>query len=477
MNDLMNRRSGLLLLAFIASFGAGGASGCTTSGCPNGTEREGERCVPLECDGAAYFADADGDGFGDPASASCAPEQGYVTLGGDCDDASAALHPQAEDVCNGLDDNCDGYADEPFECADGYSEPCVTSCGSAGSQACLQGCVLADACVPPAEQCNGIDDDCDGNIDEGLIGIREGATIGALGDTTIGLVAAPSGYVAFLLRGTQIIAQPLDAQGFPSNEEIPMLEGSGPAIKFAFVAGNSTRAFVLYAEPTVLRLRAFDLGDLKFGASIALSERPGGFYTARLAANEQRVMALVIESSSEEKAYWVRALSVEADLSFVNGPHTLHTGPFTSSLFAYFPLSLAAPPDDGMPWVATYYREAFAENAATRMLVGLSAAGKVAVQARPLPGTATASASSAFSHDGGVTVTPGAPLVAQPFGASLAFDPSEAGTLESQSGLRLSVQRAFGRWVVAYDRTTDNTPQLVIGLFTDALARDTLFTA
>jgi hypothetical protein len=60
---------------------------------------------------ASVFADADGDGHGDPASSfeSCGPAEGAVDLGDDCDDADPDAFPGAADVpCDGVDRACDG---------------------------------------------------------------------------------------------------------------------------------------------------------------------------------------------------------------------------------------------------------------------------------------------------------------------------------------------------------------------------------
>ena len=70
----------------------------------------------------------------------------------------------APDVCNGLDDNCDGGTDTGI--------PTVT-CGVGACQATVPGCVNGQVppCVPgqpQAETCNGIDDDCNGAVDDGL---------------------------------------------------------------------------------------------------------------------------------------------------------------------------------------------------------------------------------------------------------------------------------------------------------------------
>jgi hypothetical protein len=55
-----------------------------------------------------WFPDADGDGYGDDAGQfdSVCPPGGEVAVGGDCDDASAEVHPGAAEVCNGVDDDC-----------------------------------------------------------------------------------------------------------------------------------------------------------------------------------------------------------------------------------------------------------------------------------------------------------------------------------------------------------------------------------
>ncbi|MCK6530852.1 putative metal-binding motif-containing protein, partial [Myxococcota bacterium] len=88
-------------------------------------------------------ADVDGDGFD-------------CTV--DCDDGNTAVHPGAAEACNGVDDDCDLQVDEGFD-ADGDG---FTSCGD--------DCDDTDPQVSPAqgESCNGVDDDCDGAIDDGL---------------------------------------------------------------------------------------------------------------------------------------------------------------------------------------------------------------------------------------------------------------------------------------------------------------------
>lgn len=64
-----------------------------------------------------FYADLDGDGYGDAGNAftSClaSPPPGYVTTGGDCDDSRADVNPGQEEIaCDNVDNNCNGLADD-----------------------------------------------------------------------------------------------------------------------------------------------------------------------------------------------------------------------------------------------------------------------------------------------------------------------------------------------------------------------------
>lgn len=95
----------------------------------------------------AYYADADGDGFGngDMVSNACSQPAGYVTNSLDCNDGNAGVHPGAVDVCDGVDNDCDGVDN----CAD-----CVAPGGNAVAlQSSSSVIVLWDA-VPGAIKYN-----------------------------------------------------------------------------------------------------------------------------------------------------------------------------------------------------------------------------------------------------------------------------------------------------------------------------------
>jgi hypothetical protein len=72
---------------------------------------------PPTCDGDAairFFRDRDQDGFGDPSSSvlACTQPAGFVLQGGDCDDFNHRTNPAAPEFLNGVDDDCDGQVDE-----------------------------------------------------------------------------------------------------------------------------------------------------------------------------------------------------------------------------------------------------------------------------------------------------------------------------------------------------------------------------
>jgi hypothetical protein len=105
---------------------------------PDATESCDE--VDQDCDelvdegvAATWYADSDGDGYGDPGNttAACSTPDGYTSNSTDCDDTSSAVRPGATEACDELDNDCDlgvdeGTATEIFyadEDEDGYGDP------------------------------------------------------------------------------------------------------------------------------------------------------------------------------------------------------------------------------------------------------------------------------------------------------------------------------------------------------------------
>jgi len=111
----------------------------------------------------ALFEDGDGDGYGRLGSTSkmgCGAISGYGVGEGDCRDNDKSVHPKAEELCNLIDDDCNGRTDEEArtECGTGWCRRLASGCGAFVS--CTPG-------KPRIETCNYFDDDCDGEIDEG----------------------------------------------------------------------------------------------------------------------------------------------------------------------------------------------------------------------------------------------------------------------------------------------------------------------
>lgn len=98
-----------------------------------------------------FYRDVDGDNYGDPSMTmmECTAPTGWVLQGSDCDDRNGAVHPGAADECNGIDDDCSGTVDDPptgCMCTDGAERDCGPPMALAGvgicrrsSQRCVSG--------------------------------------------------------------------------------------------------------------------------------------------------------------------------------------------------------------------------------------------------------------------------------------------------------------------------------------------------
>jgi hypothetical protein len=180
--------------------------------------------VDDNCDGqidetggsSLWYADNDGDGFGDAGNwtSSCTAPPGYVSDNTDCDDSASGTYPGADEYCNGLDDNCNGLVDDnPVDGTVYYDDLDGDGYGDAGGafMACslLPGasedssdCDDSDATIHPGavEVCDGLDDDCNGLVDDGAIDAvvwYEDADGDNYGDSSVVVASCepPAGYV------------------------------------------------------------------------------------------------------------------------------------------------------------------------------------------------------------------------------------------------------------------------------------------
>jgi hypothetical protein len=148
-----------------------------TSAAPDGPKGTDEEPVTdsAACSATTTYADADGDGFGDPATgiSACDAPTDRTLDATDCDDTDASVFPGAPEACDGRDDDCDGATDEdptdPLAFytdadADGWGDAVVLACALSEGLVERDGdCDDADPTVNPgaAEDCTtDADDDC-----------------------------------------------------------------------------------------------------------------------------------------------------------------------------------------------------------------------------------------------------------------------------------------------------------------------------
>ncbi|MBI2339567.1 MAG: FG-GAP repeat protein [Deltaproteobacteria bacterium] len=180
----------------LITLSATGTDGLSTTEEVNIIVSPPEVCDEIDNDGdgvvdegvtTTYYADSDGDGYGDVDNTTedCSLPGGYSKDNTDCDDTNFSLNPAATEVCDSLDNDCDGYTDDGDGSLDAstgatwYADSDGDGYGNAANttQACTRpsGYVLDDTDCDDnevlsnpgeIEVCDGLDNNCDGALDE-----------------------------------------------------------------------------------------------------------------------------------------------------------------------------------------------------------------------------------------------------------------------------------------------------------------------
>lgn len=137
--------------------------------------------VDDNCDGLMLIDEIDSD------------NDGFMICNGDCDDTDINTYPGSLETCDNKDNDCDGSIDEEL------TQTCITTCGD-GTETCVEGeWVNCTAPNPSEEICDDIDNNCNGQIDEGVKNLyykdQDNDGYGN-SNNTIQTCSAPSGYVS-----------------------------------------------------------------------------------------------------------------------------------------------------------------------------------------------------------------------------------------------------------------------------------------
>lgn len=296
--------------------------------------------------GTTWYADADSDGFGDPSmtTIACDAPTGYVSDNTDCNDANAAINPGAAEICNGLDENCNGDIDEGLTLDTWYADAdgdtygdatvSVSTCDGApaGYIADNTDCNDADAAINPAatEICgNGIDDNCDGFMEEGMTATATVATASPVcAPLAVTLAADPAeiGNTYQWYRNGSLIAGATDA-----TYDVTALRGYYQVmVSSDFCSNLSDSTYVRIYDPNDPVITTFAGTDLCVNNPIKLKATFGfapahsyqwykddvaipGATTAKYNATDAGVYYVNVFAAYPGCSYWSESITLTAD--------------------------------------------------------------------------------------------------------------------------------------------------------------------
>ncbi len=131
--------------------------------CDDGDPGTSNEVIAANCEcsdqcSVSWFADTDGDSFGDPNNSvqDCDQPPGYVADNTDCNDSNANINPDAQEICDGVDNDCDGLVDDADSSVSGqtiwYADNDGDGLGDPNNS--LQACVQPPGYVANNTDCN-----------------------------------------------------------------------------------------------------------------------------------------------------------------------------------------------------------------------------------------------------------------------------------------------------------------------------------
>ncbi len=266
------------------------SAACGAVTCPDGSVEAGGQCQEAE------VLDEDIQGHDDVGTSDASVlenEDSDVDAG---EDAGEGVGEDADgDAQTGEDAGFEpGLCDAEDACEPGAQVACLTVCGTEGRGACSETCSepTVDTCTPPSEVCNWVDDDCDGVVDPGLLqaqpGLQaftaEGAQEFSLSE--LSFVPRADGGQWLLYSdaptyatgdGRPIYARQVDADGRAVGA-LSVLSGSARTLRFRAAGDGKWLAVLAQQRGTIandtifIKLLLYKASDLSFVAEYKLAE-------------------------------------------------------------------------------------------------------------------------------------------------------------------------------------------------------------